>query len=286
MAPEEHAGAQAIRASAREDISKQLLSGSEDIVRSLIDNPHFNESNVCALLERKDLTGALLEDIANRKTWVASYRVRRALAAHPHTPRLVAVRLLRDLHLMDLLRISSLPSSSGELRRLAEERVLVQLPQLPMGQRLMLARRASARIAAGLILQGPEQVARVALDSAFLNESQLLKTLAKQSLPAQTVAAVARHAKWSKQVNVRLALLRHAHTTVECVAAFVPDLPRREIEDLLGLPSLPGSIRARLRGELARRERPSGKEKMHDSRRRDAKGNRNLGGNEIQSKAI
>ena len=73
------------------------------------------------LLERKDLSGTLLEEISKRKTWRASYRVRRALAAHPHTPRLIAMRLLRDLHLMDLVRISLLAivarGNFGVLRR-------------------------------------------------------------------------------------------------------------------------------------------------------------------------
>ena len=164
---------------------------------------------MCLLLERKDLSGLLLEEISKRKTWRAVYRVRLGLAAHPHTPRLIAMRLLRELHLMDLVRISLLPTSSMELRRLADERVLTQLPQLPLGQKLMLARRGSARIAAGLVAHGPEQVARVALDNSFLTESQLLKTLAKEALPARIVAAVARHDKWSKLVNIRVALLRH-----------------------------------------------------------------------------
>ena len=175
----------------------------------MIDNPAFDETHVCLLLERKDLSGLLLEEISKRKTWRANYRVRLGLAAHPHTPRLIAMRLLRELHLMDLVRISLLPTSSMELRRLADERVLTQLPQLPLGQKLMLARRGSTRIAAGLVAHGPEQVARVALDNSFLTESQLLKTLAKESLPARIVAVVANHDKWSKLVNIRVALLRH-----------------------------------------------------------------------------
>ena len=188
---------------------------AEEVLRSLIDNPAFDETHVCLLLERKDLSGLLLEEISKRKTWRANYRVRLGLAAHPHTPRLIAMRLLRELHLMDLVRISLLPTSSMELRRLADERVLAQLPQLPLGQKLMLARRGSTRIAAGLVAHGPEQVARVALDNSFLTESQLLKTLAKQALPARIVAAVAKHEKWSKLVNIRVALLRHPHMPAE-----------------------------------------------------------------------
>jgi len=252
MVPENRADVQAARFASLEAIPALLASGSEDVLRSLIDNPAFDETHVCLLLERKDLSGLLLEEISKRKTWRAVYRVRLALAAHPHTPRLIAMRLLRELHLMDLVRISLLPASSMELRRLADERVLTQLPQLPLGQMLMLARRGSTRIAAGLVAHGPEQVARVALDNSLLTESQLLKTLAKESLPARIVAAVAKHDKWSKLANIRVALLRHPQTPPERVPDLVPGLPRREIEDLLELSRLPEHVCALLREELAR----------------------------------
>ena len=254
MASEDHTSEEFARSAALKDIPQLLLSSNEDALRLLIDNPSFDETHVCLLLERKNLSGAVMEEIAKRKQWWGSYRVRRALASHPHTPRMVAVRALRDLHLMDLVRISLLPSSAGELRRLAEQRILAQLPQLPLGQRIMLARRGSARVAAGLILQGPAQVARIALDNPFLNEAQLLKTLSKDSLSARIVASVARHEKWSKVENIRVVLLRHANAPAELSAKLALDLPRRDIEDLLGLSRLSETIRAHLRQELARRK--------------------------------
>ena len=90
----------------------------------------------------------------------------------------------------------------------------------------------------------------MALDNSFLTESQLLKTLAKEALPARTVAVVARHVKWSKLVNIRVALLRHPHAPADLVPVLVPGLPRREIEDLLELSRLPEYVRAQLREEL------------------------------------
>ena len=255
MAHEDRIDAQAARTAAVEDLPELLASGSEDVLRCLIDHPAFDETHVCLLLERKDLSGLLLEEIGKRKAWRAIYRVRLALAAHPHTPRLIAMRLMRDLHLMDLVRIGLLPTSSMEVRRLADERVLAQLPQLSLGQKLMLARRGSTRIAAGLVERGTEQVARVALDNSFLTESHLLKTLAKEALPASIVAAVARHGKWSKLVNIRVALLRHPHAPPGRVPELVPGLPRREIEDMLALSRLSESVRARLREELTQRKK-------------------------------
>jgi hypothetical protein len=255
MAPEEIPGIEDARTAASESIPALLASADEKVLRALIENPSLDETHICLLLERKDLPGTLLDAIAKRKIWRTNYRVRRALAGHPHTPRLAAMWLLRDLHLMDLVRISLLPASPVELRRLAEERVLAQLPQMPLGQRIMLARRGSARVAGGLIALGPDQVSRIALDNSFLTESQLLRALAKDGLPAQTVAAIATHEKWSKLMNVRIALLRHPHAPVERVLSFLPDLARRDLEDLLQLSRLPGSMRAHLSHELVRREK-------------------------------
>jgi hypothetical protein len=236
-----------------ESIPELLSSSNEEILRALIANPALDETHICLLLDRKNLSATLLEEVAKQKQWRGNYRVHYALAAHPHTPRLVAMRLLRDLHLMDLVRISLLPASPVELRRLAEERVLTQLPQLPLGQRIMLARRGSARVAGGLIAQGPLQVARIALDNTFLTESQLLKLLSKESLGDRIVAAIANHEKWSKLMNIRIALLRHTHSPVDRVLTFVHDLALQDIQDLLGLSSISARVRSGLASELARR---------------------------------
>jgi hypothetical protein len=250
---EDRSAVQAARKAPLESIPALLTSASQEILDALLENPCLNETHICVLLERKDLAGSLIEEIAKRKTWRGSYRVRKALAANPHTPRLIAMRLLRGLHLMDAVRISLLPASSGELRRLAEERVLAQLPQLPLGQKLMLAKRGSSRIAAGLIGAGPEQLVRAALDNTFLTESHLLKALAGRDLPPRTVVCVAKHRKWANLVNIRVALLRHPHAPGEILSLLVPEVPRREIEDLISHSRLSESVRAYLREELEHR---------------------------------
>ena len=150
-----------------------LGSANEEVLRDLIQDSTLDERHACLLLERKELSSALLELLAKQKPLLASYRVRRALAAHPHAPRGLAMRLLRELHLMDLVQISLSPASPQHLRVLADERILAQLPQLPLGQRMMLARRASARVAGGLLAQGPELVSRLALNNPFLVEAQV-----------------------------------------------------------------------------------------------------------------
>jgi len=253
MTAPENPEAAAARRAAPDAIPALIPSASEEVLRALLENQALDETHICLLLERKDLPSSVLEEISKRKAWHASHRIRRALAAHPHTPRLIAMRLLRGLYLLDLVQISLAPACLAELRRLADARILTQLPQLPLGQKLMLARRGSARVAGGLIAQESAQVARIALDNAFLTESQLLKALAKENLSAAVVAAAASHAKWSHLITVRVALLRHPNLRPDRVAEFLPTLPLGELKDIASTARLPEGVRERVLEELERR---------------------------------
>ena len=77
---------------------------------------------------------------------------------------------------------------------------------------------------------------------------------AKETLPARTVGAIAKHEKWSKLMNVRIALLRHPHAPVERVLSFLPDLPLRDLEDLLKQSRLSEGVRDHLRQEITSRK--------------------------------
>ncbi len=241
------------RAATGEEISALLHDAREEVLTALLENPHLDETHLCLLLERKDLPGTLLEGIASRKEWMASYRVKRRVVFHLHTPRLLALRLARQLYLMDLVQLSLQPGLPVELKRLAEELILARLPQLPLGQKTTLARRGSARVAGGLLLEGHPQVVRVALDNGFLTEAQVLRALAQEKLPAPVVSAIANHPKWSHVYNVRVALLRHPLVPPGRVLAFLPELTLRDLQELRTLGTLSANLRQSIRQEIARR---------------------------------
>ncbi len=79
-----------------EELAALLHHHSSDVLLALLDNPALDETQLCLLLERKDLPAAVLEEIGRRKPLLKNYRVKRALAFHPRSPRLVSLRLLRD----------------------------------------------------------------------------------------------------------------------------------------------------------------------------------------------
>ena len=236
-----------------EELAALLHHESREVLLALLNNPALAEADVRVLLGRKILPADVVEEISKRREWLKVYAVKKALAAHPHTPRLVSMRLLRELYLMDLVQIALLPGVSAELKRNAEDQLAARLPQLPLGQKITLGRRGPARIAGLLLVEGHPKVVEVVLDNAHLHAAQLLKTLASEGIPEAVVQAIAQHRKWSWDYNVRLALVRHPASTLASVLGFLPELTVSDLEALAAPGIVPERLRKYLEAEVHRR---------------------------------
>jgi hypothetical protein len=250
-----------VRAATGDELEQLLHHPSMQVLVELVQNPTLDEAQLCRLLERRDLSGELLASVARNRAFAKSYRVKRALAFHPHTPRLAGLRLLRELYLMDLVQLSLLPGVPAELKHAAEEQLLARLPQLPLGQKITLARRGPARIAGALLAGGHAQVLGVVLDNANLTESQVLKVLSREKLPPDVVQAIAHHSKWSHSYNVRLGLIRQPSSPLSLVLAYLPELTVADLRELAAPGVVPETLRRYLAAEVQRRtqkRRPPG----------------------------
>ncbi len=254
MASIEHPRERA-RIATGEELAALLHHPTADVLLALLDNPALDETQLCLLLERKDLPGEILEEVARRKPLLKSYRVKRSLAFHPRTPRLISLRLLRDLYLMDLVQITLSPTVPTELKLNAEDQLLGRLPQLPLGQKITLARRGPAHVAGALLAEGHAQVVSIVLDNPYLTEAQVLRALSREKLPAAVIPAIVRHRKWSITYNVRLALVRHPASPLGTVLGFLPELTVSDLRELASPGIVPESLRKYLQAEVQRRTR-------------------------------
>lgn len=253
MAREANPRAAQARNASGDELRGLLHDVSEDVLVSVLANPNLNETDLCILLERLDLPDKILGAIAAHSSWKKNEGVRFRLARHPHTPRRIALHLLRDLFLFDLVQLTLSPSTPAEIRRAAEEVILHRLPHLPIGQKLTLARRGSARVAGGILAEGHAHAATLALNNPFLNEAQILRVLSRPHVPERVVTSIACHTRWSCQYNVRLALIRHPAAPLTSVLRFLPDVTMRDLHELTAATRMPDSIRNYLRKEIARR---------------------------------
>jgi hypothetical protein len=253
------ADAQRARTARDEELAALLHHEAGGVLLALLDNPVLAEADVCVLLGRKSLPAEVVEEISKRREWLKTYTVKKALACHPHTPRLVSLKLLRELYLMDLVRITLLPGVSVELKRNAEDQLLSRLPQLPLGQKITLGRRGPSRVAGLLLTEGHPLVMPGALDNSHLTSAQILKVLAREGVPEPVVQAIAQHRKWSVDYNVRLALVRNPATTLSTVLAFLPELAVSDLSELAAPGIVPERLRKYLEAEVQRRMRAGNK---------------------------
>src|SRR5437588_5566976 len=238
-----------------DELAVLLHHPSTDVLLALLGNPAMEETQLCLLLERKNLPSEIPEEVARRKPLLKSYRVKRALAFHPRTPRLISLRLLRDLYLMDLVQVAIVPGVSAELKRNAEDQLLARLPQLPLGQKITLARRGPARVAGALLAEGHTQVVSVVLDNPYMTEAQVLKALSREKLPVSVIPAIIQHRKWSISYNIRLALIRHPAAPLATVLSYLPHLTVSDLRELASPGIVPESLRKYLQAEVQRRMR-------------------------------
>lgn len=243
------------RTAPRDELLPYVHSGSEEVLFALLENPQLDEKHLVLLLERKDLPAKLLDQVSKQRIWMESYPVRLRLVRHPRTPRIVTLRLVKQLYLFDLVNISLLPSVPAEIKHIAEEMIVARLPQLPLGHKFTLARRGPGRVVAALLADGNVQIVPLALDNAFLTESHVLKVLACEGLPPGVVGAVAAHGKWSYLYNVRMALVRHPLTPLARVLSFLPDLTLRDLAELSFAGALSDNLREYIRSEVEVRAR-------------------------------
>ena len=129
----------------------------------------------------------------------------------------------------------------------------MRLPQIPLGQKITLARRGPARVAGALLAEGHAQVLSVVLDNPYLTEAQVLKALSREKLPSAVVPAIIQHRKWSISYNIRIALLRQPNAPLATILSYLPQLTVSDLRELAAPGIVPETLRRYIQAEVQRR---------------------------------
>lgn len=241
------------KSAAEERLEALVHSQSAEALLDVAANPALTEDLALALLARRDLPRGLVEILVKNASVMASRPVINAVARHPRTPRFVALPMLRHLYVFELMQIALTPGTPADLKMAAEENIVLRLEQVSPGERLALAKRASTRVAAALLLDPETRVILAALDNPYLTEAWIVKTLMSEKAPQAFVDALCRHAKWSVRRQVQMALLRNEKTPLARVLYFAQMLPTHVLKDTLRHSRLSASVKMYLFKELAER---------------------------------
>jgi hypothetical protein len=233
-------------------------------------DPALTEDWALALLKRADLPPEVLEQLAKNVTVLKSRKVKIALVSHPHTPRHVSVPLARQFYTFDLMKVALSPTVPADVRVAVDDVLISRLKTVTTGERLTLARRASGRVAAALLLDvevfennivaddinrkkksaatvaRENRVMQTALENPRLTETLVINSVLRPAASVALVDAVAQHAKWSCRREIRAALLRTEHLSLARALEFGREIPAPLLRELLASSHLPNKIKDQL----------------------------------------
>jgi len=231
-----------------------------DLLRTAAD-PALTEDFALALLKRADLPPEVIEQLAKNTNALKSRKVKIALASHSKTPRHVSVPLARQFYTFDLMKVALSPTVPADVKVAVDDVLISRLKTVTIGERLTLARRASGRVAAALLLDvetigtkitdaktvaRETRVMQAALENPRLTEALVINSVLRPAASAALVHAVAQHAKWSCRGEIRAALLRTEHLSLARALEFSHEIPGPLLRELLTASRLPAQIKDQL----------------------------------------
>jgi hypothetical protein len=177
------------------------------------------------------------------------HAVRRALAAHPRSPRAEALALIPTLFWRDLAWISTETRSHPEIRRAADQELLKRLPGMALAEKIDLAAIAGRGVIAALRREREIGIVRALLRNRLLTEADVV-TMAAFTESAEGLSVIAADESWGCRQAVRTAVARNRRAPLNLALVLVGTLPLQELRELLSEAWRPLSLREAAREEI------------------------------------
>lgn len=194
------------QACGRLGVAIMMHTEHEHIRSTEVSQLQVTEDAALALLAGRDISAEEIESLVSNRGLMRSRKVLLAVARHIHTPRKLAIPLVRQLFVYELMQVALTPAIAADIKLLAEECVVAKLASTSLGERLTLAKQGSSRVAAALLTDAEVRVRDAALNNPRMTEMFIVRALRKTGVPRALVGAVRLHPKWATRIEVRRAL--------------------------------------------------------------------------------
>jgi hypothetical protein len=100
-----------------------LFDPDPSVIRELLLNPRITEREAVRIAARHHASPNVIRQVLKSDRWMANYRVRKALAFNPATPKSYVPGLIRHLHRQDLRLLLQSGRHDTEIQRLVRARL-------------------------------------------------------------------------------------------------------------------------------------------------------------------
>jgi hypothetical protein len=248
-------------ASPEPDFDRRLReAGTEELLDLVREHGGTLEPPAARLVLRNlYCTTEVVEMIARQARLLSFYEVRRDLALHPRAPEPLALRFVPGLWWRDLMALGQDTRVRPQVRRAADMHLIARLPQMALGEKVNLARRAGPGVIAQLRHDPAPQVVAALLDNPRLTEDLLAPVAHAAKTPGPVLALLAADRRWGARPFLQAALARNPSTPMPAALRLLPLLRRPELKAVAQDPRVPEPVRLRARvllGEEDERVRP------------------------------
>ena len=215
-----------------------------------------SEGEYLRLLQRPDLPAGVLEDLVADRELRKHHTVRRALAAHPRTPRQAALSLVSTLYWRDLASLSADARVHPEVRRAADRDLSRRVPDMALSEKMDLARLAGRGTLLVLRFDADVRVLSAVMDNRFTTEPDLVTLAARAQTPAEVLEALAAHPRWGIRPALRSALLQNPGLPVAVALGLLTRASAADLAGILESAAVSPLVKACAERVLAHRREP------------------------------
>lgn len=212
----------------READSEELL----ELVREHVTELQVPE--VRQIMRNPYLTREVIEIVADQRSLLSAYEVRREIATHRATPETLALRLVTGLYWRDLMTLGTDTRVRPTVRRAADRRLGERLSGLAIGEKMAIARRAGPGVLSRLRTDPSPRVMGAILQNPRLTPGVLLPVVTNDDTPGPVLEMIARNRRWGVRYPIRVALAKNPSTPPQAALRILPQLKKRDLKGVAG----------------------------------------------------
>jgi len=235
-----------------DDLHSRLIQAGESVPRLKGVLSELVDEQVAVALLRRAVPAAFLELVASSSPWSERPRVLARVVLNPRAPRGLVLRLVSQLQWRDLADVAASPWVPAAARQRAEALILDGLRDMRLGDRVTLARLATAKVLAALLGDDEARVVDAALLNPRLREEDVVTALRRDDAPATLIRVAAESSRWSSSYAVHLELVLQPRTPLPIALLQISSLVPRDLRRIAEAAELRPLVRAAARSVLER----------------------------------
>jgi hypothetical protein len=221
---------------------------SPEALVALLRHPNTPGSAIARLAARatESILGVMLSNLSKVGRWVAALE---SLLTNPAIPEIKHATIKQEIE------IAKRRDADGS----SKKSLLLRIKELPVGQKLALAKKGNKDVRAILIRDSNDMIALETVGSSRITDGEILSIATMRDISDKVLRYIANNRKYRQNKQMVLALLNNPRTPVGVSLGLgIPALSDRELQDLAKNRNIPAVVSRAAKSTLDRRKQGSG----------------------------